>query len=121
MGFWRAYFCISKDPRAKIVAIQSRRSESAQAQIQANGLTDCKIYTDYAQALADPRVDIVVICTPNDLHCEQAILAAQAGKHLLIEKPAALCWEDAQRMAKETNLPVCVRWLAMCCTSTVCS
>ena len=90
-----------KDPRAKIVAIQSRRSESAQAQIQANGLTDCKIYTDYAQALADPRVDIVVICTPNDLHCEQAILAAQAGKHLLIEKPAALCWEDAQRMAKE--------------------
>ena len=90
-----------KDPRAKIVAIMSRRAESAEAQIQTHGLTDCHIYTDYAQALADPRVDIVVICTPNDLHCEQAIAAARAGKHLLIEKPAALQWEDAQRMAKE--------------------
>ena len=58
----------------------------------------CKVYTDYQEGLKDPNVDIVVICTPNDMHCEQTILAAEAGKHILIEKPVALTWEDTKRM-----------------------
>lgn len=88
-----------KDPRAKIVAIVSRREESVRAKIQECELgEDCAVYTDYEKALADPRVDIVVICTPNHLHCEQTIAAAKAGKHILIEKPAALTWEDALKM-----------------------
>lgn len=32
------------------------------------------------------------------MHCEQTILAAEAGKHILIEKPVALTWEDTKRM-----------------------
>lgn len=88
-----------KDKRAEIVAIMSRHEEKARAKIRACGLEGkCAVYTDYHKALADPRVDIVVICTPNHLHCEQAIAAAEAGKHVLIEKPAALTWEDSLRM-----------------------
>lgn len=90
-------FC--KDERARIVAVMSRRAESAEEKIRICGLgDDCKVYTDLKEALADPRVDIAVICTPNHLHCEQAIMAAEAGKHLLIEKPAALTYEDALKM-----------------------
>ena len=37
----------------------------------------CKVYTDYDEGLKDPDVDIVVICTPNDMHCEQTIKAAR--------------------------------------------
>ena len=89
------------DDRAQVVAIMSRTAASAE-----NKRKEClypeevTIYTDYDQALQDPKVDVVVICTPNHLHCEQAIKAARAGKHLLIEKPAALTLEDARKMTQ---------------------
>ena len=44
--------------------------------------------TDYAAVLADERVDVVSICSPNFLHAEMAVAAARAGKHFWIEKPA---------------------------------
>lgn len=89
-----------QDNRARVVAVMSRREESAREKVRMCGLDeDCRIYTDYAKALEDPRVDIVVICSPNHLHCNQAVAAAEAGKHILIEKPAALTWEDSLRMA----------------------
>jgi predicted dehydrogenase len=46
-------------------------------------------YVDYRAALADQRVDTVLIATPHHLHAEMAIAAARAGKHVLLEKPMA--------------------------------
>jgi len=46
-------------------------------------------YSDWRQLLADPKVDAVVIATPHHLHEEIAIGAAEAGKHILLEKPMA--------------------------------
>jgi UDP-N-acetyl-2-amino-2-deoxyglucuronate dehydrogenase len=48
--------------------------------------------------LARPDVDVVCICTPSGLHAEQAIAAARAGKHVLVEKPLALSLADADAM-----------------------
>lgn len=48
--------------------------------------------------LADPAVDVVCICTPSGQHAAQAIAAAQAGKHVLVEKPMAVNLEDADAM-----------------------
>jgi predicted dehydrogenase len=45
--------------------------------------------------LADPSIDVIDICTPHPQHAQQAIAAARAGKHLIIEKPIALSWKDA--------------------------
>ena len=74
--------------RAQVTAIVSRSREKGEAKMREYGLEGrCKVYTDYQEGLKDPNVDIVVICTPNDMHCEQTILAAEAGKHILIEKP----------------------------------
>ncbi|MGH9836668.1 MAG: Gfo/Idh/MocA family protein [Blastocatellia bacterium] len=44
-------------------------------------------YTDYDRFLEHPGLQIVNICTPNGLHAEQGVEAAQAGKHVLVEKP----------------------------------
>jgi predicted dehydrogenase len=52
----------------------------------------------YEQVLADPSVDAVCICTPSGQHAAQAIAAAQAGKHVLVEKPMALSLSDADAM-----------------------
>jgi len=87
------------NPHTDVVAIVSRSAEKGRRRAQECGLgEEVAVYTDYAEALRDPRVDIVSLCTPNHLHAEQTIAAAEAGKHILIEKPIALTWEDAKRM-----------------------
>jgi 1,5-anhydro-D-fructose reductase (1,5-anhydro-D-mannitol-forming) len=48
--------------------------------------------------LGDPAVDVVYVSTTNDLHAPLTIAAAQAGKHVLCEKPLAMTLEDAARM-----------------------
>lgn len=57
-----------------------------------------KTYSDYRDALADADVDAVSLCTPHPLHCPMAIEAAQAGKHILCEKPLAMTVEEATQM-----------------------
>jgi len=85
------------NPHCEVVAIGSRKAESARAKADEAGI-ECAIYTDYDELLADKRVDIVSICTPNDRHAIETIKAAEAGKHILIEKPVALNLEDLARM-----------------------
>ncbi len=58
-----------------------------------------EMYTDYRELIADSRVEAVVIAAPNFLHAEMAIAALRAGKHVLMEKPIGLDYEQAQRVA----------------------
>ena len=71
-------------PGAKLVACQSRRIESAKMLSEQYG---GEAYSNLSDMLANPRVDIVTICTPSGAHMEPALQAAKAGKHLIIEKP----------------------------------
>ena len=57
-----------------------------------------RLSADYADALADPNVAAVVLTTPHACHVEQAIQAAEAGKHVFVEKPLALSGGDAARV-----------------------
>ena len=57
-----------------------------------------KAVTDWEAIVADPIIDIVDICTPNDSHAEMAIAAARAGKAILCEKPLARNVPGARRM-----------------------
>jgi predicted dehydrogenase len=83
-----------KNPHTRVVAISGRTAEHADQLRQAKELDDCQVYGDYQKMLQQDNLDIVSICTPNHLHAEEGILAAQAGKHMLIEKPAAITLES---------------------------
>ena len=76
------------EPGIKLVAATSRNQRRADAFAGKFGARYA--YTDYAQMLANPEVEAVFIATPNALHCEQVVAAAQAGKHVLCDKPMAL-------------------------------
>lgn len=56
-------------------------------------------YGSYAELLGDPHVDAVYIPLPPSLHCEWTCRAAEHGKHVLCEKPLAVSFEEARRMA----------------------
>lgn len=84
----------------KVVALCSRTREGAEAKARETGLTDARIYDTYAEMLKDPEVDAVSICTPPHLHPHETILAADAGKHLLIEKAVANDPESLRSMLK---------------------
>ena len=60
-------------------------------------------YGDYASAIADPKVDAVVIAVPPKFHLELALAALKAGKHVLVEKPAFVRMADyeAVRVARD--------------------
>ena len=55
-------------------------------------------FTDYAKMLAEAPIDAVALCTPHPLHCEQAIAALEAGKHVMTEKPMAVRISECDRM-----------------------
>jgi predicted dehydrogenase len=74
-------------------------------------LTGLALHDDYAKMLADPQIDLVDLCVPNDLHGRMAIQALRAGKPVLVEKPIALTLEEADAMvaaAGEAGRPLMV-------------
>jgi len=79
----------SANPHTRVVAISSRKQSSCERKAAEAGLTDVAFYTNYEEALAHEGVDIVSVCTPQHLHAENTIAAAEAGKHIVIEKPIA--------------------------------
>jgi len=83
----RYYPAFAKAENAELVAIASREPERAQAAAKAAGIA--KAYVGYDNLLADPEIDAVYIPLPNNLHAEWTRKAADAGKHVLCEKPLA--------------------------------
>lgn len=73
-------------------AVCSRSGANAQAAAAQYG-ADCAC-TDYAAVLADPEVDLVILCTRHNLHGPQILQALRAGKHVLAEKPLCLTEEE---------------------------
>jgi predicted dehydrogenase len=111
-----------KNPSTQVLAISSRRLESARLRGEEAGLKEVVYYDDYAQALQHPGVDIVSICTPQYLHCANVLAAAQAGKHLVIEKPLGNSLEELRMMRKavaeagvKTLVSFVLRWNPLFC------
>jgi UDP-N-acetyl-2-amino-2-deoxyglucuronate dehydrogenase len=62
-----------------------------------------KAYSDYDTLLADPKIDAVIIVTPNGLHKDFAIAAAKAGKHVIVEKPLETTTARANEVVAACN------------------
>ncbi len=70
-----------------------------------------KTYTDLNAMLADKNIDIVSICSYPFQHKDHAVAAARAGKHLIVEKPLALSWEDCKTIeaaVAEAGVKTCI-------------
>jgi len=87
---------------AQVVGVVDPDVERAQRVVAGLDLT-CPVHADLAAALTDPAVQAVVIASPNDVHRDQTIAAVRAGRHVLLEKPAALTVEDLRAMAAEVE------------------
>lgn len=77
---------------AKVVAAFSR-SEANGAKIANLAGGDCKVYDDLDAMLKHPDVDVVCVCTPSGAHLDPAVQSAQAGKHVVVEKPLEITLE----------------------------
>lgn len=88
-----------------ITSIVSRRLEQAQDVAAKYGAAHAT--TELDEALARDDVDAVILCTPTQMHAEQAIACMNAGKHVQVEIPLADSWADALAVVekqKETGL-----------------
>ena len=72
----------------RVLAVASQTPEKLQS--LADDFSIPKRYSTYEAMLADPEIDVVYISTIHPLHAEWAIKAAEAGKHMLIEKPIGM-------------------------------
>lgn len=86
----------SEDPRSEIRALAGRSTEKPEAYRRKYGL-DCRVTTDAEATVARDDIDVVVVCTPHDVHTPYVVAAATSGKHIIIEKPVALTIEDVRR------------------------
>jgi predicted dehydrogenase len=81
-----------KNPHVRVTWLHGRDEVRARATLEQNHLSlpDARLTTRFEDLLDAPDVDIISIATPNHLHASQAVAAARAGKHLVLEKPTGL-------------------------------
>jgi D-xylose 1-dehydrogenase (NADP+, D-xylono-1,5-lactone-forming) len=82
--------------RSELLAVASRGAEKAEQYAKIWGIP--RAFGSYEALLKDPEIDAVYISLPNGFHKEWAIKAAEAGKHILCEKPLALTVADVDEM-----------------------
>ncbi len=89
---------LARATNSRLVAVGSRTPEAAAKFAAAFGHP--RAHGSYAALLADPEVEAVYIAVPHPAHVEWAIRAAEAGKHILCEKPIGLNYAEAMVMAE---------------------
>ena len=87
----------SRHPYAELAAVCD--GDEARARRVAAAYGAARVYTDFRELVKDPAVDAVAVVTPDFAHREPIVAAAQAGKHVITEKPLATTQEDAEAIA----------------------
>lgn len=81
---------------AEVVAIASPTPGNAQKLADRYGIA--RVFTDYRQMLAEKDIEMVTITAPNSLHAQMTVDIANAGKHVVCEKPLCMTMEEADLM-----------------------
>jgi predicted dehydrogenase len=88
---------LAEVPGARIAALVSRNLDNAK-KLAADLNLDCPITTELNAALSRPDVQAVIVTTPSGAHLEPAVAAANAGKHVVVEKPLEITAERCDRI-----------------------
>ena len=97
-------------PDTKLVAVSDMNESRAKELASKYGADS---YRDYEQMLRDKSIDAVAVCTPDFAHRDPTVAAAEAGKHVLVEKPLATSAKDGQDMisaARKAGVKLMVRF-----------
>ena len=95
------YAGYADNPDAMLYAVCDADAEVAQARSAAWHTPKC--YVDFRELLADPNIDAVEIVTPQTVHESMVIAAAEAGKHIAVQKPMTIGLDEADRMIAATR------------------
>lgn len=93
-----ALFYPGIDFEVKLGCICTRREDQARQAARDAGFA--RWCTDWRELIAMDEIDVVSVCTPNELHEEMAVAALKAGKHVYLDKPVAVTGESAARIAQ---------------------
>lgn len=96
---------------SEIVAAASNTTGKAESFCSEHAIP--KAYDSYKKLLADKKVDVVYIANTHNFHCETALAALKAGKHVLCEKPMAINSNEARQMAEAARKNKCFLMEAM--------
>ena len=96
IGIKKVLPAMQKGQRTSVDAIASRDVTKARAAATALGIP--KAYGSYEELLADPEIDAIYNPLPNQLHVPWTIKAAEAGKHVLCEKPLSMTTAEAETL-----------------------
>jgi predicted dehydrogenase len=96
IGLGRVLPGMKKGRLSRLAAICSRDLAKAEAAAAKLGIP--KAYGSYEALLADPEIEVVYNPLPNNMHVDWTIRAAEAGKHVLCEKPIAMNAAEAERL-----------------------
>jgi len=100
---------LAEVPNSKLVALVSRGGNNAHKMREELQL-DCSIHDDLREALAKPEVHVVIVATPSGAHMEPSVAAAEAGKHVVVEKPLEITLERCDRIieaCEKTHVKLC--------------
>src|SRR5882762_5854921 len=101
IGLTKVIPAMQRGDWSDIVAIASR--DSGKARQVAADLGIPKAYGSYEELLADPDIEAVYIPLPNHMHVPWSIRAAEAGKHVLCEKPVAMSVAECRTLIDARN------------------
>ena len=111
MGIWGQSLVTSVQGKSSLIQFIVGTSRDPAKAVDFCRKQGIRVAESYEQLLADPAVEAVVLATPHSMHCDQIVAAAQAGKHVFVEKPLGLSWESAEGAAAacaERNLVLAV-------------
>jgi predicted dehydrogenase len=89
---------LTEVPGTRVVALVTRKAANAAPVAEAAGNPQCAVYTNLADALKRPDVQLVIVTTPSGAHLEPAVAAAEAKKHVVVEKPLEITLERCDRI-----------------------
>ena len=102
---------IAEVPGARLAALITRSRPSGEKLLTETSSMPVPIFTDLAESLKRPDVDVVVITTPSGAHLDPAIAAAAAGKHVVVEKPLEITPDRCDQI-----IEACDRYGVKLCT-----